>query len=136
MPHILLVEDDKDLCNMLAYLLRNQGYTVTAVTDGFSALQQFKKQHPDLILLDLMIPKIDGIEVCWRIRGFSRVPIIIISAKNQNVDVRWGYKAGADDYIKKPFDVEIILQRISTVLQSAGGFSNEDLPPLLDLGAG
>lgn len=117
MSHILLVDDNLDLCYMLSCLLQSHGYTVTIANDAFAAMKEFHKRVPDLILLDLMLPKIDGMEVCWRLRAESDVPIIIISAKNKDVDLHWGLKAGANDYLTKPLNIEQLLSRIEAVLK-------------------
>jgi DNA-binding response OmpR family regulator len=116
MAHILLVDDDNDLCYMLTTLLEEEGHTVTTAANGHIAYRKFHKQVPDLILLDIMLPIVDGMEVCWRIRSFSDVPIIMISAKNRDIDVFWGLQAGANDYLKKPFDVDELLKRIEILL--------------------
>lgn len=75
---------------------------MTTAADGHSAIKQFHKQVPDVILLDLMLPEVDGMEVCWRIRAFSNVPIVMLTAKDEDIDKIWGLEAGADDYITKP----------------------------------
>jgi two-component system, OmpR family, response regulator VicR len=114
MMHVLLVEDDKDFSYMLNCLLQKEGYTVTISGNGYDAIKEFHKKVPDLVLLDLMLPMIDGMEICWRIRAFSNVPIIIISAKNAELDVYWGLEAGANAYLTKPFDLDELLQRIKS----------------------
>lgn len=117
MPHVLLVDDEEALRESLSYSLQKEGYSVTAVADGRSAIKQFHKQVPDVILLDLMLPEVDGMEVCWRIRAFSDVPIVMLTAKDQNADKIWGLEAGADDYVTKPFNTRELLARIKTVLE-------------------
>src|SRR3712207_4845495 len=104
MSRILLVDAEVPLRDSLTYALQKEGYEVTTAADGASALKLFHKQVPDIILLDLMLPEIDGMEVCWRIRAFSNVPIVMLSAKDQEIDKAWGLEAGADDYITKPFN--------------------------------
>ncbi|MEC4819575.1 MAG: response regulator [Scytonema sp. PMC 1069.18] len=116
MPHVLLVDDEEPLRESLSYSLRKEGYTVTAVADGHTAIKQFHKQVPDVILLDLMLPEVDGMEVCWRIRAFSDVPIVMLTAKDQDIDKIWGLEAGADDYVTKPFKTSTLLERIQAVL--------------------
>ncbi|WP_088889585.1 response regulator transcription factor [Leptolyngbya ohadii] len=122
MPHVLLVDDEAPLRDSLTYALQKEGYEVTTAADGATALKQFHKQVPDIILLDLMLPEVGGMEVCWRIRAFSNVPIVMLTAKDQDIDKVWGLEAGADDYITKPFNTRELLARIKAVLrrQAAG----------------
>ncbi|RCJ15304.1 hypothetical protein A6S26_08270 [Nostoc sp. ATCC 43529] len=117
MPHILLVDDEAPLRESLTYTLEKEGYTVTTAADGHTAIKQFHKQVPDIILLDLMLPEVDGMEVCWRIRAFSDVPIVMLTAKDQDIEKIWGLEAGADDYVTKPFNTRELLARIKTVLR-------------------
>ena len=117
MPHVLLVDDEAPLCESLAYSLRKEGYEVTTAPDGHSAIKQFHKQVPDIILLDLMMPEVDGMEVCWRIRAFSNVPILMLTAKDQDMDKVLGLEAGADDYVTKPFNTQELLARIKALLR-------------------
>ncbi|MEJ1930509.1 response regulator transcription factor [Nostoc sp. NIES-3756] len=121
MPHVLLVDDEVALCESLTYTLQKEGYTVTTVADGQSAIKQFHKQVPDVILLDLMLPEVSGTEVCWRIRAFSDVPIVMLTAKDQDIDKIWGLEAGADDYVTKPFNTRELLARIKAVLRRRSG---------------
>jgi len=123
MPHVLLIDDEIPLCESLAYSLRKEGYEVTTATDGHSALKQFHKQVPDVILLDLMMPEVDGMEFCWRIRAFSNVPILMLTAKDQDVDKVRGLEAGADDYVTKPFNTSELLARIKALLRRHPGGS-------------
>lgn len=117
MPHILLVDDEEALRESLTYTLQKEGYMVTTAGDGMTAIKQFHKQVPDIILLDLMLPGIDGMEVCWRLRAFSDIPIVMLTAKDQDIDKIWGLEAGADDYITKPFSTRELLARIKAVLR-------------------
>lgn len=121
MPHVLLVDDEAPLRESLTYTLQKEGYQVTTAADGHTAIKQFHKQVPDVIVLDLMLPEVGGMEVCWRIRAFSDVPIIMLTAKDQDVDKIWGLEAGADDYITKPFKTNELLASIKTVLQRRSG---------------
>ncbi|OUL27215.1 response regulator [Nostoc sp. 106C] len=121
MPHVLLVDDEAPLRESLTYTLQKEGYKVTTAADGHTAIKQFHKQVPDVIVLDLMLPEVGGMEVCWRIRAFSDVPIIMLTAKDQDVDKIWGLEAGADDYITKPFKTNELLASIRTVLQRRSG---------------
>ncbi|BAY08449.1 response regulator transcription factor [Calothrix sp. NIES-2098] len=117
MPHVLLVDDEAALRDSLTYTLQKEGYTVSIAVDGHSAIKQFHKEVPDIILLDLMLPEVSGMEVCWRIRAFSNVPIVMLTAKDQDVDKVWGLEAGADDYVTKPFNTRELLARIKAVLR-------------------
>lgn len=117
MPHVLLVDDEAALRDSLSYALKREGYEVTTAPDGLTALKQFHKQVPDVILLDLMLPEIDGMEVCWRIRAFSDIPIVMLTAKDQDHDKIRGLEAGADDYVTKPFNTRELMARIKTVLR-------------------
>lgn len=125
MPHVLLVDDEAPLRESLTYALRKEGYEVTTAADGMTALKMFHKQVPDIILLDLMLPEVGGMEVCWRIRAFSNIPIVMLTAKDQDIEKVWGLEAGADDYITKPFNTRELLARIKAVLRRhAAGQSN------------
>lgn len=117
MFHVLLVDDEDTLRESLSYSLQKEGYTVTAVADGRSAIKEFHKQVPDVILLDLMLPEVDGMEFCWRIRAFSQVPIVMLTAKDEDMDKIKGLEAGANDYITKPFNTRELLARIKAVLR-------------------
>lgn len=117
MPRILLVDDEAPLRDSLKYTLQQQGFEVTTAADGLSAIKQFHKQVPDVILLDLMLPEADGMEVCWRIRAFSNVPIVMLTAKDHDIDKIRGLEAGADDYVTKPFNTRELMARIKAVLR-------------------
>lgn len=117
MPRILLVDDEAPLRESLTYTLTKEGYDVVTAEDGLSAIKQFHKQVPDILLLDLMLPEVDGMEICWRIRAFSQVPIVMLTAKDQDSDKVRGLEAGADDYITKPFNTRELLARIKTALR-------------------
>lgn len=121
MPHVLLVDDEAALRDSLSYTLQKEGYTVSTAGDGHSAIKQFHKQVPDVILLDLMLPQVDGMEVCWRIRAFSDVPIVMLTAKDQDIEKIWGLEAGADDYVTKPFNTRELLARIKAVIRRRSG---------------
>ncbi|MCU1475988.1 MAG: DNA-binding response regulator [Subtercola sp.] len=117
MIHILLVEDELSLSEPLAYLLGREGYEVALAPDGPSALAEFDRGGVDLILLDLMIPGIPGTEVCRQIRTRSQVPIIMLTAKDSEVDVVVGLELGADDYVTKPYSSRELLARIRAVMR-------------------
>jgi len=121
MAHVLLIDDEEALRDSLTYALVKEGYQVTTAADGQTALKLFHKQVPDVIILDLMLPVIDGMELCWRIRSFSNIPILMLTAKDQGIDKVWGLEAGADDYITKPFNTRELLARIKAVLRGRSG---------------
>ena len=114
---ILVVDDDAALAEMIGIVLRADGYDVSFCADGSGALEAFRRARPDLVLLDLMLPGIDGIEVCRRIRAESGVPIIMLTAKSDTADVVQGLESGADDYMVKPFDPKELVARIKTRLR-------------------
>jgi len=114
---ILVVDDDPALAEMLGIVLRAEEYDVAFCADGAGALDAFHTERPDLILLDVMLPGLDGVEVCARIRGESGVPIIMLTAKTDTIDVVAGLEAGADDYIAKPFNTKELVARIRTRLR-------------------
>jgi two-component system response regulator RegX3 len=114
---ILLVEDEAALSEPLAYLLKREGYDVTVAEDGPTALAEFDRAGADLILLDLMLPGIPGTEVCREIRTRSNVPIIMLTAKDSEVDIVVGLELGADDYVTKPYSSRELLARIRAVLR-------------------
>jgi len=113
--HILLVEDEQALSEPLSFLLEREGYEVTVAEDGPSAISEFDRLSPDLILLDLMLPGIPGTEVCREIRTRSQVPIIMLTAKDSEVDIVVGLELGADDYVTKPYSTRELLARIRAV---------------------
>lgn len=114
---ILLVEDEAPIAQPLAFLLEQQGFEVRTVEDGGEALQVFEQFHPNLILLDLMLPGLSGTEVCRRIRSQSQVPIIMLTAKSSEIDKVVGLELGADDYVTKPYLARELLARINSVLR-------------------
>jgi two-component system alkaline phosphatase synthesis response regulator PhoP len=117
---ILAVEDDEDILELLKYNLSKEGYRVTGVTSGEEGLQVSRSAAPDLILLDLMLPGIDGLEVCRRFKAEAKtgqVPIIMLTAKGEEADVVTGLELGADDYVTKPFSNRVLLARVRTVLR-------------------
>ncbi len=117
MTKILIVEDEAALSEPLAYLLGREGYETTIAADGASALAQFDRTKPDLVLLDLMLPGMSGTEVCREIRTHSQVPIIMLTAKDTEVDIVVGLELGADDYVTKPYSSRELLARIRAVLR-------------------
>lgn len=117
MTRILLVEDEPDLADPLAYLLRREGYEVEICEDGPGALTSFRERGADIILLDLMLPGMAGTEVCRQVRQTSSVPIIMLTAKDSEVDIVVGLELGADDYITKPYSSRELLARMRAVLR-------------------
>jgi len=117
---ILVVEDDDDILQLLKYNLAKDGYRVTGVDSGEEALKAVKLSTPDLILLDLMLPGVDGLEVCRELKRDGRtgkIPIIMLTAKGEEADIVTGLELGADDYITKPFSPRVVLARVRTVLR-------------------
>ncbi|TPW72848.1 response regulator transcription factor [Schumannella sp. 10F1B-5-1] len=117
MTRILIVEDEESLSEPLDYLLRREGYETAVAADGRSALQLFERGGADLVLLDLMLPGLPGTEVCREIRQTSNVPIIMLTAKDSEVDIVVGLELGADDYVTKPYSTRELLARIRAVLR-------------------
>jgi len=116
---VLVVDDDPALAEMLTIVLRGDGFDTAVVRDGSKALEAFRETHPDVILLDLMLPGISGLDVCKEIRAESGVPIIMLTAKTDTVDVVLGLESGADDYVVKPFKPKELIARIRARLRQA-----------------
>ena len=116
---ILLVDDEQSIQTLLSYPLRKEGYEVVQAADGREALDRFEEQQFDLVVLDLMLPKVDGLEVCRRLRGRSSVPIIMLTARSDEIDKVVGLELGADDYITKPFSLREFSSRIKAALRRA-----------------
>jgi DNA-binding response OmpR family regulator len=114
---ILLVDDEQAVQTLLTYPLRKEGYEVVGAVDGHEALNRFSEERFDLVVLDIMLPKLDGIEVCRRLRTHSQVPIIMLTAKGDEVDKVAGLEMGADDYITKPFSVREFRSRVKAALR-------------------
>jgi DNA-binding response OmpR family regulator len=125
---ILVVDDEPSVTDLLAYNLRKAHYDVLVAADGREALQLARDSSPDLILLDLMIPEVDGLDVCRELRKTSGVPIIMITARGEEVDRVVGLELGADDYVTKPFSVRELMARIKAVLRRSGPETREALP--------
>ena len=134
MTRVLVVEDEDSFSDALSFMLRREGYEVFVATDGNAAISEFDKHGPDLVLLDLMLPGISGTEVCRIIRGKSSVPIIMLTAKDGEVDKVVGLELGADDYVTKPFSSRELLARVRAVLRRHGD-SEELLPPTIEAGS-
>jgi DNA-binding response OmpR family regulator len=114
---ILLVDDEQSIQTLLSYPLRRDGYEVVSALDGQEALQRFTEARFDLVILDLMLPKLDGVEVCRRMRSRSQVPIIMLTAKGDEIDKVVGLEMGADDYITKPFSMREFRSRVKAALR-------------------
>ena len=124
---ILVVDDDKNICELLRLYLVKEGYSVTMAHDGAAALTEFDKLHPDLVLLDVMMPVMDGWETCRKLRAKSNTPIIMLTAKGETYDKVLGLELGADDYISKPFRLRELMARIKTVLRRSKGAATEEI---------
>ncbi|MBC2875652.1 MULTISPECIES: two-component system response regulator CseB [Streptomyces] len=118
--HVLFVEDDDVIREATQLALERDGFVVTAVPDGLQGLERFRERRPDIALLDVMVPGLDGVSLCRRIRDESTVPVIMLSARADSIDVVLGLEAGADDYVTKPFDGAVLVARIRAVLRRFG----------------
>lgn len=134
MTRVLVVEDEDSFSDALSFMLRREGYEVFVASDGNAAVSEFDKHGPDLVLLDLMLPGISGTEVCRIIRGKSSVPIIMLTAKDGEVDKVVGLELGADDYVTKPFSSRELLARVRAVLRRHGDVE-ELLPATIEAGS-
>src|SRR5437867_5663710 len=117
--HVLVVEDEASIASFVSLYLKNAGYTVRTAATGSEALSQVAADLPGLIVLDLMLPDIDGIEVCKRIRQSSDVPILMLTARDEDVDKIIGLEVGADDYLTKPFNPRELVARVKSILRRA-----------------
>ncbi len=133
MTRILVVEDEESFSEALSFMLRKEGFEVAVAGDGNKALEEFEKNGADLILLDLMLPGVSGTEVCRQVRAKSLVPIIMVTAKDGEVDKVVGLELGADDYVTKPFSSRELLARVRAVLRRHGDFE-EILPLVVEAG--
>ena len=127
MTRILVVEDEKSFSEPLSFLLGKEGYEVEVAADGNEAISKFDKSGADLVLLDLMLPGISGTEVCKQIRATSNVPIIMLTAKDDEVDKVVGLELGADDYVTKPYSSRELLARVRAVLRRNGDIAGDNL---------
>ena len=114
---ILVVDDDTNICELLRLYLTKEGYQVTTANDGEEGLEKFNQLKPDMVLLDVMMPRMDGLEVCRRIRKLGNTPVMMLTAKGETFDKVLGLELGADDYVVKPFDTKEIVARIKAVLR-------------------
>ena len=124
---ILIVDDDTNICELLRLYLEKDGYTTTIVHDGQAALQSFRESEPDLVLLDIMLPGLDGWQVCREIRKTSDKPIIMLTAKSETFDKVLGLELGADDYVTKPFESKEIVARVKAVLRRSSSGGSKDI---------
>jgi DNA-binding response OmpR family regulator len=125
---ILVVDDEVSLQETLAYNLKKQGYDVIVVGDGVAALQAARKEHPDLILLDLMLPGMDGLEVCRILRQEMNTPVLMLTARDDEIDRVVGLEVGADDYLTKPFSMRELLARVKAMLRRVRLIKEEVIP--------
>ena len=124
---ILIVDDDKNICDLLRMYLEKEGYAVVMEHNGVDAVNTFNTENPDLVLLDIMLPQLDGWQVCREIRKTSEKPIIMLTAKDETFDKVLGLELGADDYVTKPFDTKEIVARIKAVLRRTSATKGSDL---------
>ena len=121
-PRILIIEDEPDIRELLQYALEREGFEVTLASDGSAGLQMVRKQAPDLLLLDLMLPGLDGLEICRRLKGdptTRAIPVVMVTAKGDEADIVLGLGLGADDYVPKPFSPKEVVARVRAVMRRA-----------------
>lgn len=118
---ILVVDDDTNICELLRLYLTKEGYQVTTAGDGEEGLEKFNQIKPDMVLLDVMMPRMDGLEVCRRIRKAGNTPVMMLTAKGETFDKVLGLELGADDYVVKPFDAKEVVARVKAVLRRTQG---------------
>src|ERR1700727_13537 len=135
MTRILIIEDDKDIVELVRYNLAHEGFQVTSMGDGGSGLAQVKKAPPDVLLLDLMLPKLSGLEICKEIRrdaSLNRLPILMLTARGEEADRVVGLEMGADDYVTKPFSPRELVARVKALLRRATPAT--DSPRIIEIG--
>ena len=125
MVKVLIVDDNEQITSILAEYAKKEGYMPIVATDGEEALQKFKNENPDILLLDVMMPKIDGFSVCRQIRKSSNVPIIMITARGEDFEKIMGLEIGADDYIVKPFSPGEVMARIKAIMRRIKSYKQE-----------
>src|SRR5580700_9272659 len=121
MPTIALVDDDRNILTSVSIALEAEGYRIMTYTDGASALDGFKSSPPDLAILDIKMPRMDGMETLRRLRQKSDMPVIFLTSKDEEIDELFGLKMGADDFIRKPFSQRLLVERVKAVLRRSGG---------------
>lgn len=124
---ILIVEDDRHIAELVAKNLEAAGFSCVQVRDGETALREFERRHPALVILDLMIPRIDGLEFTRRVRRQSNVPILMLTARSSEGDKVLGFEIGADDYLTKPFSTRELVARVRALLRRTSGIASEDI---------
>ncbi|MCV7260409.1 two-component sensory transduction protein RegX [Mycobacterium shimoidei] len=134
MTSVLIVEDEESLADPLAFLLRKEGFEATVVTDGASALAEFDRAGADIVLLDLMLPGMSGTDVCKQLRARSSVPVIMVTARDSEIDKVVGLELGADDYVTKPYSARELIARIRAVLRRGGDDDSEAADGVLEAG--
>ena len=127
---ILVVDDEELLVKGIRFNLQNEGYEIITGTNGIEAVEKARENAPDLIILDVMMPEMDGMSACARIREFSNVPIILLTAKTDDMDKLMGFEHGADDYVTKPFNILELKARVRALLRRSGAKSEESVPSL------
>ncbi|RME73831.1 MAG: DNA-binding response regulator [Chloroflexi bacterium] len=131
---ILIVDDEPNIIELGRLYLENEGYRVEAASDGLEAMEKFQALNPALVVLDLMLPELDGWEVCKRIRAASDTPIIMLTARTDDIDKIVGLELGADDYMTKPYNPRELVARVKAVLRRGGARPKPDTPPQLRAG--
>jgi two-component system, OmpR family, response regulator ChvI len=121
MPTIALVDDDRNILTSVSMVLEAEGYRITTYTDGFSALDGFESSPPDLAILDIKMPRMDGMETLRRLREKSDLPVIFLTSKDEEFDELFGLKMGADDFVREPFSQRLLVERVKAVLRRRGG---------------
>ncbi len=136
MTHVLIVEDEESLADPLAFLLRKEGFEASVINDGAGALAAFDRTNPDIVLLDLMLPGMSGTEVCKALRSRSSVPVIMVTARDSEIDKVVGLELGADDYVTKPYSARELIARIRAVLRRGAdtGADDETVDGVLEAG--
>jgi len=138
MPTIALVDDDRNILTSVSIALEAEGYRIMTYTDGASALEGFKTSPPDLAILDIKMPRMDGMEMLRRLRQKSDVPVIFLTSKDEEIDELFGLKMGADDFIRKPFSQRLLVERVKAVLRRAtpkdGGGAKESDAKVIERG--
>ena len=134
MARVLVVEDEESFSDALSYMLRKEGFEVSVAATGTSALTEFDRTGADIVLLDLMLPEMSGTEVCRQLRSRSHVPIIMVTARDSEIDKVVGLEIGADDYVTKPYSPRELVARIRAVLRRNAGDVAELAPPTLSAG--
>jgi two-component system response regulator ResD len=129
LPKILIIEDEEGIIHVINLYLKDAGYTVVIAKDGADGLALHAREHPDLVILDIMLPAIDGFEVCRRIRTWSKTPILILTARGDEEDRINGLELGADDYLVKPFSPRELVSRVRAILRRVGNVSGSNTAP-------